>query len=118
MKSLFGLSENIVAALTYALGPISGLGALIFERESRFVRFHALQSTLWFLFLWVLRWAIGLITTLPFIGGILGFVLAPVFWIWTIIFVSSRLFLMFRAFCGHEFKLPYVGDVAWTQINK
>lgn len=119
MKSLFGLNENIVAALTYVLGPISGLGALIFERENKFVRFHALQSTLWFLFLWIIRWAVSLLTSLPFfIGPILSVVLWPVFWIWTFIFVSSRIFLMFRAFLGHEFKLPYVGDVAWNQINK
>ena len=42
-KSTFGLEENIVASAAYfLLGPI----LYIKEKQSDFVRFHALQSTL------------------------------------------------------------------------
>ena len=118
MKSIFGLNENIVAALSYVLGPISGLFVLIAERENKFVRFHALQSTLWFLFVWIVFWVIGLLTGLPLIGGLLWLVTRPIIWLWRLIFVSSKIILVLRAFMGHQFKLPFVGEVAWTQVNK
>ena len=122
MKSVFGLNENIAAALSYVIGPITGIFVLAMERENKFVRFHALQSTLWFLFLWVIRWVVGLIvsiiTGLPLIGGLLGFAMSPVFWVWGLILITSKVFLMLRAVLGHEFRLPYVGDVVWNQINK
>jgi len=118
MKSVFGLSENIAAALSYLLGPISGIVMLVLERENKFVRFHALQSTLWFLFLWIIFWVVGIVTGLPFIGWIIFIVSRPVMWIWRLVFISSKLFLMFRAATGSEFKLPFVGEVAWNQVNK
>ena len=122
MKSVFGLNENIAAALSYVLGPISGIFVLIAERENKFVRFHALQSTLWFLFLWVVRWVVGfvmsIITGIPLVGWLFGIVMSPVIWIWGLIFIATKVFLILRAAMGHDFKLPYVGDVAWSQINK
>ena len=122
MKSIFGLNENIAAALSYVLGPITGIIVLIGEKENKFVRFHALQSTLWFLFFWVVRWVVGfivsLITGIPFVGWILGFALSPVLWVWGVILILSKIFLIFRALLGHEFRLPYVGDVVWNQVHK
>ncbi|MCL2528091.1 MAG: hypothetical protein FWE42_06670 [Defluviitaleaceae bacterium] len=118
MKSIFGLNENIAAALSYLLGPISGLFVLIMERENKFVRFHALQSTLWFLFMWVVFWGVSLLTSIPILGILIGIVAWPVMWLWRIIFASSKIFLILRAALGHEFRLPYVGDVAWNQVNK
>jgi len=118
MKSIFGLSENIVAALSYVLGPISGLFVLIAERENKHVRFHALQSTLWFLFLWIVYWIVGIITGFPIIGVLLWVVSRPVMWIWGLLFVSSKIFLVLQAAFGRQFKLPFVGDVAWNQVHK
>ena len=122
MKSVFGLNENIAAALSYVIGPVTGIFVLIAERENKFVRFHALQSTLWFLFLWIVRWVVGfivsLITGLPLLGGIFGFVLSPLFWVWGVVYIISKIFLVLRAALGHDFKLPYVGEAVWNQIYK
>ena len=126
MKSVFGLSENTAAALSYVLGPISGIIMLVLERESKFVRFHALQSTLWFLFLWILRWVIGFIVSvfsaIPFIGTPLGWILGVIVWpvmlIWGLVLIGSKLFLMFKASSGAEFRIPLMGDVVWNQIYK
>ena len=122
MKSVFGLSENIAAALSYVLGPISGIAVLVLERENKFVRFHALQSTLWFFFLWVLRWVlsflIGLVSWVPILGWVVSLAMGPVLWIGGLIYFGSKLYLMFRAYSGATFKLPVVGDVVWAQINK
>ena len=126
MKSVFGLSENMAAALSYLLGPLSGLLVLVLERDNKFVRFHALQSTIWFLFMWIIYWIVGFVSTIlgaiPLIGWLLGWVvgvvLIPVMIVWWLGLLGSKIFLMFRAASGSEFRLPFVGDVAWNQINK
>jgi len=102
-KSSFGLDENVAAALTYGLGWITGLAFLLAERENRFVRFHALQSTIVFGGLSVL-WFVG--TSIPPFGWLLSFFIIPplsaILW----------LLLLFKAYQGERFKLPYVGDIA------
>jgi len=121
-KSIFGLSENIAAAISYIFGPFSGIAVLIMERENKFVRFHALQSTLWFLLLWVTRWVIGFITAILgniwIVGGLFGFaggLLDSIFWLINIV---SLVFLFYKAFTNATFKIPIIGDVAWAQVNK
>ena len=41
-------SRNIVAALSYFLGFITGITILLVEKEDKFVRFHAMQSVVTF----------------------------------------------------------------------
>ena len=102
-KTSLGLDENVVGALAYGLGWISGLALLLTERENRFVRFHAMQSTIVFGGLCAL-WFIG--TSIPPLGWFLSFIVIPplsaVLW----------LLLLFKAYQGERFKLPYVGDIA------
>ena len=117
-KSIFGLSENAAAALSYVLGPFSGIAVLIMERENKFVRFHALQSTLWFLMLWVVGWVLCMITSLPIIGGLLGIIIGPILFFGGIFVFISKIFLIFRAYQGATFKIPIIGDVVWSQVNK
>src|SRR5260370_36014888 len=45
-KSSTGLDENVAALLSYIFGWLSGLIFLLLEKESRLVRFHAMQSIL------------------------------------------------------------------------
>ena len=107
-KSSTGLDVNIAGLLTYLLGFITGIIFLVIEKDSQFVRFHAMQSTIVSLGLFVLNIALGMI---PFLGWIVGLLLAPVaFLLW--------IFLMFKAFQGERFKLPVVGDIAEQQVAK
>src|SRR5829696_8915735 len=45
-KSSTGLDENVAALLSYILGWVSGLVFFLIEKDSRLVRFHAMQSLL------------------------------------------------------------------------
>ena len=47
-KTSTGLDANVAAALTYAIGWVTGLAFLVMEKDNRFVRFHAMQSTIVF----------------------------------------------------------------------
>jgi len=120
--SIFGLGENLAAALSYIFGPISGIIVLVAERENKFVRFHALQSTLWFLFLmvtgWVLGFIIGLITSIPLLGWLIGIILSPFTLVAVIFYIVSKVFLILKALSGSTYKIPIVGDVVWTQIHR
>lgn len=119
-KSVFGLSQNAAAALSYVLGPLTGIVVMVMERENKFVRFHALQSTLWFLMLLVIGWVISFVMGLPIpvLGFLLSLVLSPVYFIGTLIYFFSKLFLIWKAYQGSKFKIPIFGDVAWAQVNK
>ncbi|MCL2217365.1 MAG: DUF4870 domain-containing protein [Defluviitaleaceae bacterium] len=121
-KSIFGLDERSVAALSYLFGPFSGIVVLIMERENKFVRFHALQSTLWFLMLWVVWWvlsvAVGLFSGLFIIGVLFGVFRAFISAIFWFLNIASTILLIYKAYTGTAFKIPIIGNVAWGQINK
>jgi len=121
MKSIFGLSENIAAAISYIFGPFSGIVVLIMERENKFVRFHALQSTLWFLFLMIAGWMMNIIidflVIIPILGWIAGAIVGVIAFAAWILYVFSKIYLILKAYQGAVFKLPIIGDVAWNQVN-
>jgi uncharacterized membrane protein len=107
-KAAFGLDANLAAALSYLFGFVSGIVFLLVERENRFVRFHAMQSTLTFLGI------VGidiLLQIIPFVGVLLViFLVIPasaVIW----------LLMMYKAYQGDEFKLPFVGPFAAERIH-
>jgi len=122
MKSIFGLPENIAAALSYIFGPFSGIAVLIMERENKYVRFHALQSTLWFTLILILGWVLGFIGrilgVIPLLGWLAGGIIGLVISIGGFLAIVSLILLMIMAASGKTFKIPIVGDVAWSHINK
>jgi uncharacterized membrane protein len=106
-KTSVGLDSNVAAALAYAMGWVTGVAFLLAERESRFVRFHAFQSTITFGAL-CLAWMVSL--SIPIFGWLLAFIIIPpasvILW----------LLLMFKAYQGEQFKLPIVGDIAEQKL--
>ena len=118
MKSIFGLEQNLVAALSYIFGPFSGIAVLIMERGNKFVRFHAMQSTLWFTLIMIVTWVLRLLRGLPLIGWLLGLLASPALAIISLLSFLSLILLMYKAFTGETFKLPIIGDVVWSQVNK
>lgn len=106
-KSSTGMNENLAALLSYVLGFITGIIFFVIEKESRFVKFHAMQSILVSAALMVLSFVLGFI---PFIGWLALILLGPVsFVLWII--------LMVKAYKYVWFKLPVVGDIAEKQAD-
>jgi uncharacterized membrane protein len=98
-----GFDANVAAALSYLVGFVTGIIFLVLEKDNRFVRFHAMQSTL------VFAGIVGidiLLQIVPLLGALLV--------IFLIIPLSAILWLllMFKAYQGEEFKLPLVGQMA------
>jgi uncharacterized membrane protein len=106
-KSSTGLDQNVAAALAYLGGVITGIIFYIIEKDSRFVKFHAMQSIITFAVVFILHFVFLVVP-------IIGWVLYPLFLIGVLIL---WLFLMFKAFNGQMYKLPIVGDLAEKQLK-
>lgn len=106
-KSSTGLDENVAGFLCYLFGFITGIVFLVVEKKSNFVRFHAMQSTITFLSLFVISFIVGMI---PIIG-----LLAYLLWILGLIL---WLLLMVKALQGERYSLPIVGKMAEEKTAK
>jgi len=97
-QSSTGLEENVAGFFCYLLGFITGIVFLVVEKKSSFVKFHAKQSTITFLGLFVILVVIGWV---PVLGTLV--------WIFTLIL---WLVLMIQALQGKRYSLPIVGKLA------
>ena len=97
------MDANIAATLSYLVGFVTGVIFLLLEKENKFVRFHAMQSTI--LFAGIVAIDI-LLQLVPILGALVViFVVIPasaILW----------LLLMFKAYQGQKFKLPIAGEMA------
>jgi len=103
-----GLQPNLAGALAYFLGPVTGILFLLIEKQNKFVRFHAMQSTITFGGIFVVNIVLGFIPILGWMAGALLSMVSLVLW----------LFLMYKAFNNEEYELPVIGDVARKQLEK
>ncbi|MDZ7586146.1 MAG: DUF4870 domain-containing protein [Patescibacteria group bacterium] len=103
-KITFGLEEKTASALCYVLGWVTGLVFLLAEKENKKVRFHAMQSLLFFAGMMVM-------SLVPVIGWLL----------WPLIMIVSFivwLMSIYKAYNGEEFELPVAGKMAKKQLAK
>lgn len=103
-KSSTGLDENVAALLSILFSPISSIIFLVIEKESKFVKFHSIQS----LAVTVVAIVLSAILSITCIGPIIASVLFFVVWI----------ILLIKAFQGEWFELPLVGKFSMDQVNK
>jgi uncharacterized membrane protein len=116
-----GLTMNLAAALSYALGLITGILFLVLEpyKNNKLVRFHAMQSILFSAacIVFAIVWSI-LVGILVSIAG---------FWVLTVdvplrlliglAIFGFWLYLMFQAYSEREYRIPWLGDVAAKQLR-
>lgn len=101
-----GIDGNLEGALCYVLGFVTGIIFLILEKDNKFVKFHAIQSTIISLLLFVVIAVLGIIP--------LFWLIIPLIWIAELIL---WLLLMYKAYQGEVFKLPVIGDIAAKQAG-
>jgi uncharacterized membrane protein len=126
-KSSTGLDANIAALLSYLFGLLSGVIFYVIEKDSKFVKFHAMQSILFNVVVAVI--AIGGMIILGILGvvlssmsdalGIIYSIIMLGFWLifMAVVFVAAILCL-YKAFKGQMFKLPVIGNMAEKIVNK
>ncbi len=120
-KSSTGLDENIAALLSYVFGWVSGLIFFLIEKDSRLVRFHAMQSLLFnvlfaviAIVLWIGLFVVFLIASQ--VSDALTALLSLVsILVWVVLFIAILIgwvMCLIKAFQGQYFKLPVIGNFA------
>lgn len=104
------LEPNVMAALSYAIPLVMGIVVILTEKENKFVRFHAFQSIIFGLVWYGASAIAGSLTVV-----LIGFILSPIV---TVAGVALWFFLMWKAYSNLEYQLPFVGKIAYDQVNK
>lgn len=105
--------EKLRGVLAYFLGPVTGIVLLLVEKKNAFIRFHAMQSTIFLgSYLLLTQFVFNIV---PVVGPILSFFFSPVI---SLIVFLLWIFLMWKAYSGEKYKLPYIGDLAEKQLEK
>jgi uncharacterized membrane protein len=114
-----GLQANVAALLCYIFIPITSIIFYLLEKNSRLVRFHAMQSLLYGVAVFVLFFVFNIfVLGICYVSGILGGLfglLGLVIWLG---FLIGWIFLLIKAYQGQMFKLPVIGNIAEGIVNK
>jgi len=102
-----GLKEKVSGTLSYLGFLVTGIIFLGIEKENKYVRFNAMQSTVVFGILTIILAVFGWIPTIGFYVYSFGSALWFVLWF----------FLMYKAFSGIKYKIPVIGDFAEKHIK-
>jgi len=120
-KSSTGLDENVAALLAYIATWVSGLVFFLIEKDSRFVKFHAMQAILlgaafvvigvllWFL------WVVGFFVSAAIsdvLAGLISVVLGLLFFAFSIGILIAFVMCLIKAYQNQYFKLPVIGNFA------
>ena len=106
-KSSTGMQPNFAALLSYVFGVVTGLVFFLVEKESQFVKFHAMQSICFSVAIFVLSFVLMFI---PVLGWVVLFALqVAVFVFWII--------CMVKAYQGQWYRLPVIGNFAAKQVG-
>ena len=106
-KTSSGIQPNVAGLLAYVLALVTGIIFLVIEKESKFVRFHAIQS---------IGLSVGLtvvsivLSVLPVIGIALGLLV-------NLAGLALWIVCMVKAYQGELFRVPVIGDVAAKQAG-
>jgi uncharacterized membrane protein len=120
-KSSTGLDENVAALLSYIFTWVTGLIFYLIEKDSRFVRFHAMQaillgaSTFVFGIVIYIAWAILLIIVVQIsdvLAMLINLVLGLVLVVFYLAFLIGWVMCLIKAFQKQYFKLPVLGNFA------
>mgnify|MGYP003288735490 CR=1 FL=1 len=120
-KSSTGLDENVAALLSYIFGWLSGLIFFLIEKDSRLVRFHAMQSLLLNVLviivgivIWVVTVVMWLISTqiAGFVSALVSLVATLVWVVFCIAILVAVIMCLIKAFQNQYFKLPIIGNFA------
>ena len=105
-KKDLGLKKETAGALAYVLGPITGIFFLVTSKDP-FVKFHARQSTVVFVVLFVLQWVLGITVILFPLSALVGL---GSFILWLV--------LIYKAWQGEQWEVPVISKITKAVFKK
>jgi uncharacterized membrane protein len=119
-KTATGLEPNIEALLAYVMTFVSGLIFFLLEKDDRYVRFHSMQAIIFGGAFFVLMIAFTFIKVMLSLMG-LGLLNILIFLFQALILLGFFLLwilCMVKAYQGQTFKLPVIGQMAASIVDK
>lgn len=107
-KSSTGLDENIAALVSILFAPITSLIFFLIEKDSKFVKFHALQSGILGVAILIANIVLGFI---PVIGWIIMLILPLATFV-------LYIYMLIKAYQAEWFELPVIGKIAMDQLKE
>ena len=111
-----GVAPNVGGLLCYApccIGLIFSIVAVIVEKQSRFLRFHAFQSLLFHGAAIVVSIVFQIaVVAVGFMSGVLAFVLNMLGLLLGLAILAAQILLMVKAYNNEEYELPTLGEMA------
>jgi uncharacterized membrane protein len=120
-KSSTGLDENLAALLSYLFTWVSGLIFFLIEKDSRLVRFHAMQSILLSaaaivvgIVLWIAWIVVAIVLAMmsEVLASLVSIVMGLVIFVFYIAILIAFILCMVKAYQKQYFKLPVIGNFA------
>ena len=120
-KSSTGLDENIAALLAYIFGWVGGLIFFLIEKDSRLVRFHAMQSILLNVLFGVLAVVLWIVLMIMWVilaqvsdalAAVFGLITGLLWLAFCVAALIAVIMCLVKAFQGQYFKLPIIGNFA------
>lgn len=111
-KSAIGLDGNVAALIGYPIG-ILALVLIFIEKDNKFVRFHAIQSILYWVAFTVIFVGLAIITgVMAFISTTLAGLFSLLYLLVGLACLGGVILLAFKAYQGEMFSLPVIGPMA------
>jgi uncharacterized membrane protein len=129
-QASIGMDANLASMICYLTMICCGLGIVIslvfflIEKTSRLLRFHAMQALLYggvWIVLGIVFRILSMLTDIA-LGDTFGFFLF--FGWWAVRGLVALVLLIFliiaaiKAYQGQYYKLPILGNIAWSIVNK
>ncbi|MEI9894434.1 MAG: hypothetical protein WDN28_11265 [Chthoniobacter sp.] len=113
-----GLQPHLAAALASFFLLIGGIIFLVIEKKDQYVRFYAMQSV--FLGGLYIALSIGLSIAFAILHGVplVGTLLMLVGLVVRLAIFLAWVMLVFKAFSGKEWEIPYLGKLARQQLAR
>jgi uncharacterized membrane protein len=111
-----GMDENVAGLLSYVLGWLTGLIFFLIDKRP-FVRFHAAQSILLSIAIFVVYFAVAIGFGLFRVIG-LGFFALFIYPVIGLVVFVLWIFLMYKAYQHEKFVLPIIGGIAESMASK
>lgn len=111
-----GLEENVAGALSYLFAPLTGILFFVLEGKNEFVRFHAAQSIVFGVGMFVVYLGVTFVQfallLVPRLGGLLSLMFTLAYFVVGFAAFVAWLVLMYRAYSGKTYHMPVFGSIA------
>ena len=106
-KTDTGLTPETSILLAYLFVWLGGIVFLAIEKRNRFVRFHAMQSTVFSLLATVVLVLLSILSIIPLLGFLISWIVKPAFIVgfWILI-----IFMIVKITDGQNIRLPIIAD--------